>query len=460
MGVKFIASLGPASNTYSVIRGLAEAGVSGFRVNLAHGDEVLWRKLIRLVRSVERDLSGFYSVIVDLRGPSIRLGVFNDVINVKAGDRVVFSLEGFSKVDKRVPLPNEVVVRGVAPDDLIVMDDGRVRFRVVAVKDSEFVAEALTDGVLRSGKSLAFPDRDFNLPVLSEKDVKDLKVVCSEGVDYVGVSLVKNERDLKYVREVLEGIECDALLISKIETKQAIKNLSEVVKASDAVLVARGDLGMNFGLEEIPILQKKVVNEALKQGKPVIVATQLLESMINNPVPTRAEVVDVANAVLEGVDALMLTGETAVGNYPLEAVRWLKRIADKIESAYVIEAPRVTETLKRRYAKGVTELAEDLNGKLLIYSMKGTTAYAISSLRPKIETYVGVPTPKIARKLAILWGLETRVIEAKDYYEGLEKLYVELLNEGKLKEGDIALLTYGFKDYEQLIKIRQVVRGK
>ncbi len=458
MGVKFIASLGPASSTYDVVRGMAEAGVSGFRINLAHGNEGLWRELIRLVRSVERDLRRFYSVIVDLRGPSIRLGMFNDVINVKAGDKVVFSLEGFSKTDKKVPLPNEVVMKNVTPDDLIVMDDGRVKFRVVLVKDSEFVAEALTDGVLKPGKSLAFPDKDFNLPILSEKDIKDLKAVCNEGVDYVGVSLVRNEHDLRYVREVLESVECDALLISKVETKEAVKNLSKVVEASDAVLVARGDLGMNFGLEEIPILQKKIVNEALKQGKPVIIATQLLESMINNPTPTRAEVVDVANAILEGVDALMLTGETAVGNYPVEAVRWLKKIASKIEETYVVEVPRVAETIKKRYAKGVIELAEDLNGKLLIYSMKGTTAYAISSLRPKTKAYVGVPTAKIARKLAILWGLETRVIEAKDYYEGLEKLYADLLSEGELKEGDIALLTYGFKDYEQLVKIRQVLR--
>lgn len=217
---------------------------------------------------------------------------------------------------------------------------------------------------------------------------------------------------------------------------------------------------MNFGLEEVPVLQKAIVETSHKVGKPVIVATQLLESMINNPVPTRAEVSDVTNAVLEGVDALMLTGETAVGKYPVEAVRWLRRIAERAESLYKPTIQRTTEyvkkSLKKRYAKGVVELAEDLGGVLAIYSMKGTTVFTIASLRPKTQYYAGVPTKEVARKLSIVWGADVKVIEASNYMEGLEKLYSSLVSSGELKKGDLVVLTYGLRDKEQVIKVRVV----
>ncbi|MGC8975679.1 MAG: pyruvate kinase, partial [Thermoprotei archaeon] len=266
--------------------------------------------------------------------------------------------------------------------------------------------------------------------------------------------------DIRELRSYLSSIGCDALVISKIETKKAVRNLSEVVEASDAVLVARGDLGMNFGLEEVPILQKTIVKASRKIGKPVIVATQLLESMINNPVPTRAEVSDVTNAVLEGVDALMLTGETAVGKYPVEAVKWLRKIVERAESAYKPVVQRTTEyvrkSLKKRYAKGVIELAEDLDGVLAIYSMKGTTVFTIASLHPKTRCYAGVPTKEVARKLSIVWGADVRVIEANNYTEGLEKLYSSLVSSGELKRGDLVILTYGLRDKEQVIKVRLI----
>lgn len=455
MRVKLIASLGPSTRDYDQIRMLLMEGISGFRINLAHGDLAFWKSLISSVRRAEGDIKRPVAVIVDVRGPSIRLGNFSKAISVKAGDKVTFSLDEFSPEDKIIPFPNEEVMEKVREGDVFVMDDGRMRFKIISRGKKSFLAESLTDGVLKPEKAVSFPEREFNMPILTEDDVSGLESMCDE-VDYVGISLVRKGEDILYVRNIINKLNPDIYLISKIENKSAVENLDSIIGLSDAVLVARGDLGMNFGLEEIPMLQRRIVRETLRMGKPVIVATQLLESMMSSPVPTRAEVVDIANAVEEGVDALMLTGETAAGSYPIEAVKWLKKVAERAESFYSINVNRMGESVKRRYAKGVVELAEDLRGKLLIYSMKGTTAAIISSLRPKTRTYVGVPSIKVARKLAIMWGLDTRVIPADSYYDGLDKLYTDLLNEKELTEGELAVLTYGLRDYEQVIRVRRV----
>ena len=460
MRVKLIVSLGPSSSSADIIVSMLREGVSGFRINLAHGMLSDWVGMIRSVREAESLVGRLASVIVDIKGPSLRLGEFPDVVSVPAGSLVEFCISGYSREVPRIPFPHEEVLKKVSVGDLLVMDDGRARFSVVEVSSECFKAKALTPCELRQRKNVSFPDKEFEGSYMSVEDMNALRNLCREGVDYVDASLVRNAGDVKELRDYLSSIGCNALVIAKIETKKAVRNLSEVVEASDAVLVARGDLGMNFGLEEVPILQRKIVEESHKMGKPVIVATQLLESMINNPVPTRAEVSDVANAVLEGVDALMLTGETAIGKYPVEAVKWLKKIAERAESMYKPSTRRdaeyVRKSLKKRYAKGVTELAEDLNGVLAIYSIRGTTVFTIASLRPRIRCYVGVPTKEVARKLSIVWGVDVRVIEASNYMEGLEKLYSSLLGSGDLKKGDLVVLTYGLRDKEQVIKVRVV----
>ena len=460
MRTKFIVSLGPSSSSFDVIVSMLREGVSGFRVNLAHGELSDWVRMIRLVREAESSVGRFTSVIVDIKGPSIRLGDFPDVISVSAGSLVEFCLSGYSRDVPRVPFPHEEVIKNVSVGDLLVMDDGRARFKVVEVSGECFKAQALTSCELKRRKNVAFPNKEFRIPYMSHEDLEALKNLCREEIDYVDASLVRSDNDINELRNFLTSINCSALVIAKIETKEAIRNLSKIIETADAALVARGDLGMNFGLEEVPILQKLIIETSHKVGKPVIVATQLLESMINNPVPTRAEVSDVTNAVLEGVDALMLTGETAIGKYPLEAVRWLKKITERAESIHKPTTQRTTEyvvkSLKRRYAKGVIELAEDLGSVLAIYSMKGTTVFTVASLRPKTPYFVGVPTKEVARKLSIVWGTEVRVIEASNYVEGLEKLYSSLVSSGELKKGDLIVLTYGLRDREQVIKVKVV----
>ncbi len=457
MHVKVIASLGPSSRDYEIIKEMVQAGASGFRINFSHGDQDFWKELINKIRRVEEELNTVLTIITDLKGSSIRLGTFPQPIRVKAGETLKLSPDTFSPEDKVIPLPERRVIEKLEEGDLIVMDDGRVRMRVVEVSGGVVKVEALTDAIIKPEKGLAVKGKEFDLPSITEKDLHDLEFACSAGVDYIGLSYVRSAKDVLALRGHMKRLECDAGIIAKIETRSAVTKLEEIVGSSDITLVARGDLGMNYSLEEIPVLQSRIVKTALRAGKPVMIATQLLESMVENPIPTRAEVMDVFNAVREGVDALMLTGETAAGRYPVEAVKWLIKIACKAEEGWFPKVERLGGSLKKRYAEGVAELAEDLNAKLIIYSLNGNTAKYLSSVRPRTEVYVGVPTREVGRKVNILWGLQPIIISASNYNEGLENTYSELISRGVIGLGDISILTYGLREYEQVIKVRRRV---
>ncbi len=453
--MKVIASLGPASMDEGVVRELALAGVSGFRINFSHGDVDFWRSLVNSVRRVENELNRPFTLITDLRGASIRLGSFPKPLLLRKGDTVKFTEGSFSEEGREVPLPVKEVLDGLEEGDVVVMDDGRVRLRVLRKCAGCVELVALSDAVIKPEKGLVVQGKDFNIPSLRSKDLQDLRFACSVGTDYVGLSYVRRARDVEVLREHMRRLGCVAGVIAKVETRSAVHHLEEIIDAADVVLVARGDLGMNFGLEVIPSLQTRIVNASLRKGKPVIIATQLLESMVENPIPTRAEVVDVFNAVREGVDALMLTGETAAGKYPVEAVKWVRKIAERAEAGWEPRMERLGGSLKRRYSKGVTELAEDLNAKLIIYSMKGNTARELSTVRPRVDVFVGVPDVKVCRALNILWGIRTFLVPAESYGEGLEKTYRKLIDEGLISLGDIAVLTYGLREEEQVIKVRK-----
>lgn len=441
---------------------MVSTGVRGFRINFAHGDRNSWLEYVRIVRGVESG-SGFYIALVgDLTGPSLRLGSLKESVSVKKGSVVTFSLttEPGVKSKEGVKIPLDVpkrVIEQISEGDVVLMSDGKISFSVVEVGDSYFDAVAQTDSLLSTRKSFTVKGKEFDLPVVSKKDLEDVKFACSEGFDYIGLSYVKSPEDVSAARKLIEKLECGLGILVKVETVSALKNLDPIIEESDGVVVARGDLGMNVGLEEIPHLQKKIVRKSREYGKPVVVATQLLESMTESPVPTRAEVVDVYEAVQSGVDALMVTGETAIGKYPVEVIKWLSKITKTAEAYITHTYERSAIDLRTRFVKGVVELAEDLDAAMAIYSMKGATARRASIMRPRVPTYVGVPKPEIARKLSILWGLTTFVVEARSYSEGLEVLYQKLISDNYLKTGDIAVLVYGLvEEYEEVIKIRKV----
>lgn len=455
---KLIASLGPSTKDPDAILSLCREGASGFRINFAHGDEGLWSSFVDYVRKAESVVGRPLALIGDLRGPSIRLGDVDKPYTVKRGELVNLVLSNSGSSDRReLPLPIKEVYERLEAGDTILMSDGRVRFKVIDVLNDRLELMALTDAEISSRKALVVVGKEFNLPLLRDRDLKDLGFALRSGFNYIGVSYVRRALDIKVVRDIIRRSGYEKVkIIAKIETKSAIEYLDEIIEASDVVLVARGDLGMNFGLEEVPYLQKKIISRSLELGKPVIVATQLLESLVQNSVPTRAEVVDVSTAVREGVDALMLTGETAIGKYPVEAVRWLRRIVESTEERLEIARFRHAKSLDARFAKGVTELAEDINAKLVVFSMHGNTARTIALLRPSVSFYVGTPDVQVARELSILWGVSVYEVRASSYEEGVEATYELLKGLNELQIGDMVIQAYGLKNHEQSIKLRRV----
>lgn len=456
--VKIIASLGPSSSDFKTIFELAEAGASGFRINFAHGDHAFWLPILGSLVKVEELLRRPLTLIGDLRGPSIRLGDIKGIVKLRKGDRVRLILsDECSPENLELPLPIKEVYENLEVGDVIVMDDGRAKLEVVDVTPNYIELMALTDAIIKSRKALTIPNKDFDLPSLTNKDLEDLKFALEHNVDYIGLSCVRTAADIESLRSLLKrwGHE-EVKIIAKIETKAAVDNLDEVIEASDAVLVARGDLGMVMGLEKIPYLQSIIINKAMEKERPVIIATQLLESMIENPVPTRAEVVDVTTAVTEGVDALMLTGETAVGKYPVEAVKWLKKIIKAAEEKFLVSRRRVTKSLWASFTKGVISLAEHLNAKLVIYSVHGNTARLTSLLRPTVIFYVGTSDSKVLKQLNILWGVKGYLVKASSYDEGLEETFQLLKQLNEVKLGDLIILTYGLRGSEQVIRVKKV----
>jgi pyruvate kinase len=463
VNVKIVASIGPASSREEVIDKMVALGVSGFRINFAHGSRETWSRYVELVRDVERSSSRYVSLIGDVVGPSLRLGQMEKPLDVARGTVVRFLLQGkqLSELGTRGPVVSvdvpPTVLQELSSGDTMLMDDGRVSFTIVEIGDGYFDALAQTDSILSPRKAFTVKGKEFDLPILSRKDLENVEFACRSGFDYIGLSYVRAAEDVQQVRKVAERMNCYIGILAKIETLSALRNLDSIIEVSDGVVVARGDLGMNVGLEELPSIQKRVVRRCRELGKPVIVATQLLESMRESPVPTRSEVVDVYEAVVSGVDALMLTGETSVGKYPVEVVRWLSRIVRAAEGSSPPTVERYVADLRTRFVKGIVELAEDLGATIAIYSMRGRTARRVSAMRPRVPVYVGVPRIEEARKLSILWGLNVFVIEASNYVEGLEKLYKHLTSSGLLKVNDIVVLAYGFiEEYEEVIKIRRV----
>ncbi len=468
MFVKIIASIGPSSGNIETIYNMVKEGVHGFRINFAHGDQNEWRRYVEAVREVETKLGRPIALIGDLEGPSLRLGKLSKPIVLQKGEhiKIVYGNEVSDSNENIVPMPISKFFEYIDVGDILIMDDGRTRLRVVDKGADNIEAIALTESIITSRKAVTIYGKELDLPALSDKDIGNIKFAIENDFDYIGLSYVRSSEDIDLLRDILKraGRE-DIGIISKIETKSAIRNLSSILEKSDIVLVARGDLGMNFGLEEIHYHQRYIIEKALENRKPVIVATQLLESMTEKPVPTRAEVVDVSVAVEMGVDALMLTGETAVGKFPVEAVSWLNRIVvfverhimPKIIDKISNKAREHLSALQLKFAKGVLELAEDLNAKLFVFSMYGNTARRIATLKPKIPVYVASQDIKVLRKLSILWGLLPFHINANNYEEGLQNMLSKAIDLKLISYGDLVVLTYGLKEPRQKIEILRIM---
>jgi pyruvate kinase len=461
MKTRIAVTIGRSSMSRDIIREMALAGASMFRVNFSHGSPEEWVEIARLVRDVESDLGRYFALLGDLRGPSIRLGVLENPVEVKAGDmvKIIQATESTGGATKIIPLPSEEAFKAIKKNHVILMDDGRIAFRVESATDSEILMRALTDACVYSRKTIVVQGQDLDLPSITEEEIRAIKIAVENDFDYLGLSYVKRVEDIAALRGILISLGAKEMgIVAKIETPVGVKKLDEIIEAADGILVARGDLGMHFPLEDVPSLQEMIVKKCVDRGKPVIVATQLLGSMIDSAVPTRSEIVDVVLALSQGVDVLMLTGETAVGKYPVETVSWLSRIIERYEPEIKPFRRRITQesNIGDRFAFGIASLAESLGAMIGVFTKSGKTAEKIASFKPDCRVISASPNRKTLRRLMLTRGVETIEVSASEYEAGINELETKL-SKSKLPENTIVVLTYGFRDEPvHIVRIRQM----
>lgn len=418
---KIVCTLGPASSSYGVIEKLARAGMDGARLNFSYGVYSEFAKIIHSIRRVEKKLKRPIAILQDLQGPRIRLGNLTSSLLVRRGDEVMFSSS--EAHDPAIPVSYPRLTQDIKAGSRILIGDGAVTFQVEKVTKTILHTRALSAGLLKSHQGVHFPDSALRIASPTVKDFRDFEFGLAHGVDFIALSFVRCAEDLEKLRRKMRGFENPPHLISKIEQPEAIAHLDEILMASDGTLVARGDLGLEMGLEEVPFLQKKIIQRSAHFGKYVIVATQMLESMIEKENPTRAEVSDVANAVLDGTDAVLLSGETAAGHFPVEAVGVMSRILKKVETEFESHPMNVGQgdTLKQS-AFALSEAARDIAQKMKMdrivpFTYSGSTALRVSKFRPKALIVGMTPNFRVWRKMALFWGvypLLTRMVKNTD----------------------------------------------
>ncbi|RTI02373.1 pyruvate kinase [Thermus scotoductus] len=410
---KIVATLGPASDSKEAIRALAEAGADVFRLNFSHGTHEEHRRRAAWVREVGKELGKTLAILQDLQGPKIRIGRFKEGrVELKAGQPFILTRAPVEGDETRVSITYKGLPEDVAPGQVLLLDDGRLRLRVERIQGDEIHTVVELGGILSDSKGINVPGSDLSIPALSEKDIQDLALGAELGVDWVAVSFVRTRDDLLLARHYLARHGSRARLMAKIEKPSAVHRFEEILEEADGIMVARGDLGVEMPLEEVPIMQKRLILWAIAAGKPVITATQMLESMVQNPSPTRAEASDVANAIFDGTDAVMLSAETAAGAYPVEAVATMARIARVVESSpeflqkLNVLRPAPTPTTQDAIAQAADDIVEAVEAKaIVVFTATGSSARRIARTRPKVPILALTPNPEVERQLALVWGV-------------------------------------------------------
>lgn len=414
--VKIIATLGPASATEEMVGKLFDAGVDVFRINMSHASHDGMRKQIDMIRAVEKRFGRPIGIMADLQGPKLRLDTFAETsVVLEKGQSFILDSDKKPGDATRVHLPHPEILASLEPGHTILVDDGKVKLRVTDATKTRAITTVEVPGKVSNRKGVSLPDTTIPVSAMTAKDRADLDAALEAGIDWIAVSFVQRPEDVAEVRKVARG---RALILSKIEKPQAIQRLDEIMEISDALMVARGDLGVEMPLEKVPGLQKRITRTARRLGKPVVIATQMLESMITSPVPTRAEVSDVATAVFDGADAVMLSAESAAGQFPVEAVQTMNRIAEEIESdplhRTILANQRATAeaTGADAIAMAARDVAETLDLKAIVaWTASGTTGLRISRERPDPPILALTPNISAARRLAIAWGVHAIVTE-------------------------------------------------
>ena len=446
---KIVATLGPASSSYEQVRAIIDAGVDVARMNLSHGSHDVHEEIYKTVRKAAADAGKSLGIFVDLQGPKIRLAKFKDgPVHLAKGAIFKITIE---EVEGDVNVCG-TTFKGLPADvkvgDVLLIDDGKVRLRATDVSTTTVTTEVEIAGDVSNNKGINLPGVAVNVPALSEKDEVDLRWALKVGVDMIALSFVRNASDIVRVHEIMKEEGRTLPVIAKIEKPQAVENLEEIIDAFDGIMVARGDLGVELPLEQVPLVQKRAVELARRWAKPVIVATQMLESMIHASIPTRAETSDVANAVLDGADALMLSGETSVGDFPVEAVSTMAKIIEFTEENGLDRIPALG-TKPHTHAGAVSlaamEIAELLGSKFVcVFTESGDSLKRISRLRSSVPVLTFTPNQDVANRLSLVWGSQTFLVPKVNHTDGMfDQVDTTVLEEGLCKQGDEVVVVAG-----------------
>ena len=446
---KIVATLGPATSTYESVRAIIDAGVDVARFNLSHGDYSIHDNNFANVRKAADDAGRAVAILVDLQGPKIRLGKFeNGPHDLAVGDIFKITVDDILGTKEIVSTTFKGLPQDVKPGDFLLIDDGKVRVKVLETDGTVVTTEVVVGGPVSNNKGINLPGVAVNVPALSEKDEADLRWGLRAGADIIALSFVRDAKDIQRVHVIMAEEGRHVPVIAKIEKPQAVDNLEEIIDAFDGIMVARGDLAVELPLEAVPIVQKRAVELCRRMAKPVIVATQMLESMTNSPVPTRAEASDVANAVLDGADAVMLSGETSVGEYPVITVQTMARIVESTEE-HGLERIAPLGTKPRTQGGALTlaaaEVAEFVEAKFLcVFTESGDSARRMSRLRERIPMAAFTPDENIRRRMNLTWGIESFIVERVQHTDAMYKQVDEILLEKKLASiGDKVVVISG-----------------
>ena len=446
---KIVATFGPAVSDYEKAKAIIEAGVDVARMNLSHGDHSVHEKVFATIRKAAAEVGKPVGILVDLQGPKIRLGRFkNDRETIATGGTFTITVDDAEGTESICSTTYKGLVGDVKVGDPILIDDGRLSLRVKSVEGKNVVCDIEIGGPISNNKGINLPGVAVNVPALSEKDEDDLRWALKLGADMVALSFVRNAKDIVRVHEIMEEEDVFIPVIAKIEKPQAVAALEEIVDAFDGVMVARGDLGVELPLEQVPLVQKRAVELARRWAKPVIVATQMLESMISAPRPTRAEASDVANAVLDGADALMLSGETSVGEFPLETVQTMARIIESTEENGMDRIPELgtkPHTHSGAVVRAAMDIAELLGSKYVcVFTESGDTLRRVSRLRSRLPVLAFSPNEEVRRKLSLIWGATTYLVDKVTHTDQMVKQVDEImLDSGKCRVGDEVVIVAG-----------------
>jgi pyruvate kinase len=446
---KIVCTLGPATSSLEQVTALVESGMDVARLNFSHGAHADHEAAYLAVREASDRTGHAVAVLADLQGPKIRLGTFVDgPVEWETGSRVCITVEDVAGTAERVSTTYKNLANDVRVGDRLLVDDGNLALSVVEVEGPDVWCLVVEGGTVSNNKGLSLPGVAVSVPALSEKDVADLRFALHLSVDLVALSFVRSPDDVELVREVMRQEDIEVPVIAKLEKPEAVENLEAIVEAFDGVMVARGDLGVELPLEEVPLVQKRAVQAARERNKPVIVATQMLESMINSSRPTRAEASDVANAVLDGADAVMLSGETSVGKHPIAAVRTMDRIIAAVERDDGARVPDLTRASRSRsgaIVRAAKDVGETLDVRALAtFTQTGDTARRLAALHPRQPLLAFTVDARVRSQLALSWGVETFIVPSVQHTDDMvRQVDFSLLSIGRLKEGDRVVVVAG-----------------